>query len=103
MTGYLLSPLAEDDLAGILDFIALDDIAAARRVAEDVRVALGRLVENPLLGHQRDDLVPGRSLRFWLVHSYLVIYEPATKPLAIVRVLSGHRDIESLLAAPPAP
>jgi hypothetical protein len=31
------------------------------------------------------------------VHSYLVIYRPETRPLQIVRVLSGYRDIATLL------
>src|SRR5262245_16132455 len=97
MTGFLLSPLAEADLDEIVGFIAVDDPAAARRVLAEILAAIERLVENPRLGHRRDDLVGGRELRFWLVHTYLIIYDPTSHPLAIARVLSGYRDIESLL------
>ena len=55
-----------------------------------------RLAELPALGHVRDDLVD-ESLRVWTVHSYLVIYRPEARHLQIVRVLSGYRDIATLL------
>jgi plasmid stabilization system protein ParE len=51
---------------------------------------------NPHLGHYRDDLTT-RPLRFFPVFTYLVIYLPETEPLQIIRVLSGARDIESLI------
>ena len=44
----------------------------------------------------RDDLVE-ETLRGWTVHSFLVISRPGTGPLQIVRVLSGYRDIATLL------
>jgi len=31
------------------------------------------------------------------VYSYLIVYRPETKPLQIVRVVHGHRDVENLL------
>jgi plasmid stabilization system protein ParE len=55
-----------------------------------------RLADLPGLGHVRDDLID-ETLRVWTVHSYLVIYRPETRPLQIVRVLSGYRDIATLL------
>jgi antitoxin ParD1/3/4/toxin ParE1/3/4 len=47
-------------------------------------------------GHQRQDLTP-LPVKFWLVFSYLVVYDPAARPLAIVRVLHGRRDVEAIL------
>ncbi len=35
---------------------------------------------------------------FWPVWSYLIVYKPDTSPLAIVRILHGARDVESLLS-----
>jgi plasmid stabilization system protein ParE len=55
-----------------------------------------RLAELPGLGHVRDDLAD-ESLRVWTVRSYLVTYRPETRPLQIVRGLSGYRDIATLL------
>ena len=36
------------------------------------------------------------TVRVWVVHSYLVIYRPDGRPLQVVRVLSGDRDIAVL-------
>jgi len=49
----------------------------------------------PGLGHRRPDLT-ARDVFFWPAHSYLVIYR-ASKPLRIVRVIHGKRDVKRLL------
>jgi plasmid stabilization system protein ParE len=92
---FVLSVPARSDLREIHDYIATDDPTAARRVLVDLRDAMHRLVELPGLGHTRDDLAD-ETLRVWTVHSYLVIYRPETRPLQVVRVLSGYRDIAAL-------
>lgn len=56
-----------------------------------------RLAEMPEMGHSREDLAD-EPLRFWPVHSYLIIYRPDRSPLEVVRVLSGYRDIAELLS-----
>jgi hypothetical protein len=58
-----------------------------------------QLAELPGPGHVRDDLVD-ETLRVWTVHSYLVTYRPETRPLQIVLVLSGYRDIATLSSSP---
>lgn len=92
----LLSAPAASDLREIHAYIAADDPAAARRILDDLRDAMHRLADLPGLGHVRDDLAD-ETLRVWTVHPYLVIYRPETRPLQIVRVLSGYRDIATLL------
>jgi plasmid stabilization system protein ParE len=96
VASFVLSAPATSDLREMHAYIAADDPAAARRVLHDLRDAMHQLAEIPGLGHVRDDLVD-ESLRVWTVHSYLVIYRPETRPLQIVRVLSGYRDIATLL------
>jgi plasmid stabilization system protein ParE len=96
VASFVLSAPAASDLREIHVYIAADGPAAARRVLHDLRDAMYRLSELPGLGHVRDDLVD-ETLRVWTVHSYLVIYRPETRPLQIVRVLSGYRDIATLL------
>ena len=95
MPRFVLSETAADDLRDIYDYIAADDPAAARRVLEDLRTAMHRLADHPGLGHLREDLAD-EALRVWTVHSYLVIYRPDARPLQVVRVLSGYRDIATL-------
>jgi len=36
-------------------------------------------------------------VRFWPVFSYLIVYDPLKKPVEIVRVLHGKRDVEEIL------
>lgn len=55
------------------------------------------LADNPGIGHVRLDLTDA-DVRFWSVFKYLVIYRPETKPLEIVRVLHGRRDVKRWLA-----
>jgi plasmid stabilization system protein ParE len=38
-----------------------------------------------------------RTLKFWSVYSYLIVYEPLSKPLTIVAVLHGARDIAQIV------
>lgn len=49
------------------------------------------------MGHLREDLTR-RPFRFWPVYSYLIVYRPETRPIQILRVLHGARDVKSLLA-----
>jgi len=92
---FVLSEAAAGDLRDIYAYIAADDPVAARRVLEDIRIAMQRLADHPGLGHLRDDLAD-EALRVWTVHSYLVVYRPDARPLQVVRVLSGYRDIAVL-------
>lgn len=83
------------DLRDIWEFVSNDSFDAADRLLEDFYRAFHRLAEMPGMGHRRADLTP-RDVLFWPVHSYLVIYS-ASKPLRIVRVVHGKRDVKRLL------
>ena len=48
------------------------------------------------MGHTRDDLT-SRPVRYWAVRSYMVVYKPDGRPLEIVRVVHGARDLPRLL------
>jgi hypothetical protein len=53
----------------------------------------------PLAGHIREDLT-SLPLRFWLVQpfrNYWVVYDPATKPLQVIRILHPARNISLIL------
>lgn len=38
------------------------------------------------------------EVRFFPVYSYLIVYRPEAKPLQIVAMLHGSRELEALLA-----
>jgi antitoxin ParD1/3/4/toxin ParE1/3/4 len=61
---------------------------------------MAKLARTPGMGHLREDLAD-EPLKFWPVYSYLIIYRPETRPLQIVRVLHGARDLRRLLSSEP--
>ena len=96
MSRFSLTPAAKADIAEILDVIAADDPSAARRVLAKIKAAMKRLARTPGLGHLREDLAD-EPLRFWPVYSYLIIYRVGMRPLQIIRVLHGARDVSRVL------
>ncbi len=95
MKRFKLSPQAASDVRDIWAYIAEDSIKAARKVRISLFDACKHLAENPNIGHSRNDLT-GHPVLFWPVGSYLIIYDSRTKPISIVRVLHGARDVPSL-------
>jgi plasmid stabilization system protein ParE len=96
MGEFFYSPEARCDLLAIWEYIAHDDLDAADRVERQIEQAITMLSEKPGLGHFRDDLT-SKTVRFWRVYSYLIVYDPNSEPLEVVRILSGYRDIAALL------
>ena len=97
MPAWVLSPLASTELEGILEFIAEDSgsNAVAAKVMDDFMAALNNLAASPGIGWQREHLT-GPGIRWWRVDSYLLVYDPQTKPLRVIRVLHGARDLARL-------
>jgi antitoxin ParD1/3/4 len=93
---YALTLAARLDLFDIWEFITRDNIEAADRVLEEINFGMQLLADNPDLAHLRRDLA-SEPVKFWLVHSYFVIYRPGTTPLEVLRVLSRYRDVKELL------
>ncbi|MGA2716237.1 MAG: type II toxin-antitoxin system RelE/ParE family toxin [Bryobacteraceae bacterium] len=101
MSRYRLTPKARADLVAIWSHIAADNVEAADRVEEAIHGACALLAESPLCGHTRTDLTP-LPVRLWTVPrfpNYVVVYDPATKPLRIVRLLHGAREMRQELKA----
>lgn len=95
MSGYILSEPARRDLHHIRDYIAQDNVVAARKVVQEIRAAFQMIARMPEIGHTREDLID-TTYRFWPVRSYLIIYRSETNRVQIVRVLHGARDIPPL-------
>lgn len=96
---YRFTPRALDDLDDIWTYIAADSVDAANRVESKIFEACESVAGHPMLGSKRAEitLLP---VRFWVVTRYpnfIVIYRPETKPLQIIAVLHGKRDIKRLM------
>ena len=99
MSHYQFTPHAVDDLFEIWIYIARDDVEAANRVEDAIYNACAFLAEGPLRGQVREDLTK-LPLRFWTVQAfpnYIIVYDPATDPLQIIRILHGSRYILAIL------
>ena len=89
---FVFTEEAETQLLKILDDLADESESAAVRVRDAIYDAVGKLAERPGIGHTREDLTD-RPVKFWSVYSYLVVYDPESRPLTIVAVLHGARDV----------
>ena len=99
MSDYRFTAEAADDLFEIWSFIAGDDPGAANRVEQAILDACGFLASGPHTGRFRAELT-SRPLRFCPVRrfpNYIVVYDPATEPVQIIRLLHGRRDLPRLL------
>jgi len=86
MNRFVLTGPAERDLDQIKNFLS-----------EDIRAALKLRGNKPGVGHLREDLTV-RPVKFWPIYSYLIVYDPETKPVQILRVLHGMRGVEEILS-----
>jgi antitoxin ParD1/3/4/toxin ParE1/3/4 len=66
-------------------------------VIRSILKAVRLLAQRPESGHLRMDLTD-TPLRFWPVFSYLIVYDPNRRPIEIVRVLRGARNLERALS-----
>jgi plasmid stabilization system protein ParE len=97
MKSYRLTLAAEDDLFEIWTTIASDNAVEADRLEADLLSACQRVAGRPDLGHFRRDLTD-KPVRFFTVReTYLIVYDPATEPLEVLRVLHGARNVPAQL------
>lgn len=96
MRSYFLSKLAENDIDDIVSYIAKENKKAAFALLDVLFQAMDNLSDNPMMGHKREDLT-AKPVRFWPVKWHYLIVYTASSPIEIVRVLSGYRDIATLL------
>lgn len=96
MSGYVLSRDADLDLDELWNYVAEDSIDAADRLIADLFTAFELLARDPGIGHTRKDLTR-HPVRSWPVGNYLILYRSEQKPIQIVAVVHGSRDIPSFL------
>ena len=81
----------------IIDFVTEQSgPERAESLRQDILEGARRLLAMPGMGHLRADLT-SRRLRFWRVHSYLIVYRFHGDTIEIARVVSGRRDLAQVL------
>lgn len=98
MSTYTLTPHAYDDLLRIWDYIADTDApSTANRVTGRLNAECNKLGTMPGIGHYRLDLLDD-EFRFWRVWKYLIVYRWVARPIEVVAVVHGSRDLGPFLA-----
>ncbi len=93
---YVLTAEAKANLREIRDYIADDNVERAVRILREVRSVMSDLADMPGVGHRRDDLTDA-EVRFRNFYNYLIVYRPETRPIEIVAIIHGARDLPSQL------
>ncbi len=93
---------AQSELIGLIDYIAMDDPAAAERVADAVLATIKQLADNPRIGRAYPLNNPRLAgLRKWNVQgypAYLIFYLVREDgAVEILHIIDGRRDLVALL------
>ncbi len=93
---YQLSAEAQNDLFEIWSRIAVNSAELADRIEGEFYELFTSLGRMPGQGHTRRDLTR-RPVLFFPLYSFLVVYQPEVKPIRIMVVIRGRRNVKRLL------
>ncbi|MFH2120745.1 MAG: type II toxin-antitoxin system RelE/ParE family toxin [Pseudomonadota bacterium] len=89
---------AEEDLRGIMTYVALDNPSAAAALADKIENRLSGLSSHPLLGKIPDEAeLAHMGYRFLVVQNYLIFYTIEERVIWVHRIIHGARNYVSLL------
>jgi plasmid stabilization system protein ParE len=75
-----------------------EGLDTADRIVTELFLGFYKLANLPNSGHRRADLTT-KGVLFYHVR-FLIIYEPESKPLQILEVLHGKRDVAAIVRQP---
>ena len=98
MTLEIFAPQAARELEHAAAQIAENNPDTAEAFMQAALTAAVRIASRPGLGSTRPHVPP--HFRFWPLrrYSYLLVYDAATKPVVILRVVHMRRDLPKLLS-----
>jgi toxin ParE1/3/4 len=96
MASFRIAQEASRDLDEIWAFISADNRVAGDSILEKFKGQFEMLAANPRIGHVRRN-VTRKPVLFWPMGRYEIIYQPKARPIIIVAVLHGSRDISQAL------
>jgi toxin ParE1/3/4 len=95
MGKVIYAPEADDDIFGIVDFIARDKPEAARNWMWKIRDACDTIATQPEMGEAR----PGfgvRGCRSLSVGNYVIFFRQIEGGIEVSRVIHGSRDMRNI-------
>lgn len=96
MIPYVLTAPAQRDLERLAAYLQQSaGTATADYVLEEIGAAMTRVGNSPGLGHRRSDLT-SKPAKFYSVWAYFVIYDDSNRPIRILRVIHGARNVPRL-------
>lgn len=88
---------AEEDLNEAITYIALDNPAAAKALADKIENSLSNLSSYPFIGKvPNEEELAGMGYRFLVVQNYLIFYTIEHRVIWVHRIIHGARDYLSL-------
>ena len=95
MAKVIYAPEADDDIFGIVDFIARDKPEAARSWMLKIRETCDTIATQPDMGEERSGFgVPG--CRSFSVGSYVIFFRAIEGGIEVSRVIHGSRDMRNI-------
>lgn len=95
MAIVIYAPEADDDLFGIVEYIARDKPEAARNWLRKIREACETIATQPGMGELRLRFgVPGA--RSFNVGNYVIFYREIEGGIEVARVIHGSRDMRNI-------
>lgn len=92
MPEVVYAPEADDDLASIVEYIALDKPQAARDWLANLRATCASIAMQSGVGEDRKGFgIPG--CRSFSVGQYVVFFRPIEAGIEVARVIHGSRDM----------
>ncbi len=97
MSQFKLTELAQEDLLARRDKVVIENgKRVARRILRELNEKFLILVDFPQMGRARPDLTDEEAF-FFPFYSWLSVYNPESRPLQIIRIVSAYRDPENFL------
>ncbi len=87
------APKAENDLNGIIDYIAEDSIEFAISFYEQVKEKVENLIEFPKIGRKVPE-IDDPNIRELIFRNYRLIYQFLGDKIQIVRIIHGSRILD---------
>jgi toxin ParE1/3/4 len=89
---HIISPLAEQDIESIGDYIALDNPHRALTFIIELRNQCAKIATSPKAFRSRPEL--GTNIRSCAYGNYVIFFIDGEREVIVVRVLHGAMDIE---------